>query len=110
MRLYAAGHVPFKSFIINTSANSGESCFASLPKHGTQTACHPTVPLRPATLGATIGQGARIPGKQVRTPRCLTVVSGHRELLVAVPGHTPLWTGLGLHVVPRYATLTARHT
>jgi hypothetical protein len=44
----------------------------------------PLVPLQPNALGATIGKGARIlrhPGKQLRSPRCLTVLSGHREEL-----------------------------
>ena len=51
----------------------------------------PSVPLRPEVLGATMGKGARNlydPGKQLRSPRCLRIVSGHRVRQVprAVPG------------------------
>jgi hypothetical protein len=41
----------------------------------------PFVPLRPSPLGATIVLGAtflRPPGKQLRSPRCLSIMSGHR--------------------------------
>ena len=44
----------------------------------------PSVLLRRAHLGATIGKGARNlqdPGKQLRSPRCLRIVSGHRGQL-----------------------------
>ncbi len=43
-----------------------------------------TVPLQPNAFGATIGEGTRFlhdPGKQLRSPRCLRIVSGHRGLL-----------------------------
>ena len=51
----------------------------------------PPVPLRRAPLGATMSQGARNlhdPGKQLRSPRCLRIVSGHRvrQAPRAVPG------------------------
>jgi hypothetical protein len=41
----------------------------------------PSVPLQPKALGATINRVARIlhdPGKQLRSSRCLRIVSGHR--------------------------------
>ena len=41
-------------------------------------------------------QGTRIlphPGKQLRGPRCLRILSGHRELFDAVPGYTPARSG-----------------
>jgi hypothetical protein len=41
----------------------------------------PPVPLRRTSLGATMSDGAtflRLPGKQLRSPRCLRIVSGHR--------------------------------
>ncbi len=44
----------------------------------------PSVPLRRIHFGATIRKGARFlchPGKQLRSPRCLTLVSGHRGQL-----------------------------
>ena len=44
----------------------------------------PPVPLRRTPLGATIGKGARNlrhPGKQLRSPQCLMIVSGHRGRL-----------------------------
>ena len=55
-----------------------------------QVTLHPSVPLRLATLGATMGSGERIfaiPGKQLRSSRCLIKVSGHRlrQQLDAVP-------------------------
>ena len=51
----------------------------------------PPVPLRANALGATMSQGARNlhdPGKQLRSPRCLRIVSGHwvRQAPRAVPG------------------------
>ena len=58
------------------------------------------VPLQRTHLGATIGKGVRNvrhPGKQLRSPRCLRIVSGHRGLferawspLQVVPGSTVL--------------------
>ncbi len=48
----------------------------------------PPVPLRRNPLGATMAIGAtflRSPGKQLRTPRCLRIVSGHRGQLDASP-------------------------
>jgi hypothetical protein len=42
------------------------------------------VPLQPNALGATMSEGAgflRHPGKQLRSPRCLRIVSGHRGQL-----------------------------
>src|SRR6266478_9144498 len=56
----------------------------------------PPVPLQPTALGATIGKGARIlhhPGKQLRSPRCLRIESGHREPFDDVPDHTPTRSG-----------------
>jgi hypothetical protein len=56
----------------------------------------PSVPLHPTSLGATMANGARFlhhPGKQLRSPRCLRIVSGHREPFDDVPGHTPAWPG-----------------
>ena len=53
----------------------------------------PPVPLRHKAFGATICKGARFlqdPGKQVRSARCLRVVSGHRELFFGVPGSSRL--------------------
>ena len=44
----------------------------------------PSVPLRRKHFGATIRKGARFlchPGKQLRSPRCLRLVSGHRGQL-----------------------------
>ena len=49
---------------------------------------HSFVPLRPNLLGATIVIGAtflRLPGKQLRSPRCLRIVSGHRGRVDAGP-------------------------
>jgi hypothetical protein len=46
------------------------------------------VPLRRKAFGATICKGAGFlhhPGKQLRSPRCLRIVSGHRELFDGVP-------------------------
>jgi hypothetical protein len=43
----------------------------------------PSVPLRRKAFGATICKGTGFlhhPGKQLRSPRCLRIVSGHREL------------------------------
>ena len=48
----------------------------------------PPVPLRRKAFGATIPKGMRfllLPGKQVRSPRCLRIVSGHREPFDVVP-------------------------
>jgi hypothetical protein len=64
----------------------------------------PPVPLQPNVFGATIRKGTRIlhhPGKQVRSPRCLRIVSGHRGQLDDVPGHTPIRSGS--QVVPRFS-------
>jgi hypothetical protein len=52
----------------------------------------PPVPLQPNAFGATIRKGTRIlyfPGKQLRSPRCLTLESGHREPFDNVPGRRP---------------------
>ena len=52
----------------------------------------PSVPLQPNVLGATIGIGTRNlqdPGKQLRSPRCLRLESGHREPFDHVPGRRP---------------------
>lgn len=48
----------------------------------------PLVPLQPNALGATMSEGTRIlhdPGKQLRSPRCLRIESGHRGQLVLGP-------------------------
>ena len=53
-----------------------------------------SVPLQPNAFGATIRKGTGIlhhPGKQLRSPRCLRIESGHREVfttsrLQVVPG------------------------
>jgi hypothetical protein len=55
-----------------------------------------SVPLHPTSLGATMANSARFlyhPGKQLRSPRCLRIVSGHREPFDDVLGHTPAWPG-----------------
>jgi hypothetical protein len=57
----------------------------------------PSVPLQPAPFGATICLGTRIlrdSGKQLRSRRCLSIVSGHREPFEDVPGYTPTRSGL----------------
>src|SRR5712691_7185746 len=79
----------------------------SLPPYFLTSSVPPSVPLQPTALGATIGKGARIlhhPGKQLRSPRCLRIESGHRELFDDVPGHTP--TRSGSQVVPGSSVLT----
>jgi len=56
----------------------------------------PPVPLQSKHFGATIRKGARfldVPGKQLRSTRCLRILSGHRELFDAVPGYTPARSG-----------------
>ena len=71
----------------------------------------PSVPLQPNALGATIGNSARKlhdPGKQLRSPRCLTILSGHRELFDDVPGYTS--TQSGSQVVPGSIVLTLDHS
>jgi hypothetical protein len=68
----------------------------------------PSVPLHPTSLGATMANGTRFlhhPGKQLRSPRCLRIVSGHREPFDDVPGHTPAWPGS--QVVPGSIVLGA---
>jgi hypothetical protein len=79
--------------------------WALLPRSRVQTFrrsnVHPHVPLRPNAFGATIPKGTRIlhvPGKQLRSPRCLRLVSGHREVfttsrLQVVPGSSVLNAG-----------------
>src|SRR5229473_7107936 len=77
---------------------SGNPSFAS--GHGTRVTEHRSratpsalsVPLQPNAFGATIRKGTGIlhdPGKQLRSPRCLTLVSGHREPFDKVPGRRP---------------------
>src|SRR5437879_4118114 len=49
----------------------------------------PSVPLQCKAFGATIRKGPGFlqdPRKQLRSPRCLRLVSGHRELSTSVPG------------------------
>ena len=49
-----------------------------------------SVPLQPNAFGATIRKGTRFlhdPRKQLRSPRCLRIVSGHREPFDGVPGY-----------------------
>src|SRR5712692_10799970 len=68
----------------------------SLPPYFITSSVPPSVPLQPTALGATIGKGARIlyaPGKQLRSPRCLRIESGHREPFDDVPDHTPTRSG-----------------
>jgi hypothetical protein len=68
-----------------TTRGGGRSSFlqrSDVPAFDVQN--DPPVPLRRAHLGATIGKGARNlqdPGKQLRSPRCLRIVSGHRGQL-----------------------------
>src|SRR6267378_2601270 len=67
----------------------------------------PSAPLRRAAFGATIRKGTRNlydPGKQLRSPRCLTILSGHRGPFDDVPGYTP--TQSGSQVVPGSSVLT----
>src|SRR5229473_2743302 len=78
----------------------------SLPPYFITSSVPPSVPLQPTALGATIGNGARIlhhPGKQLRSPRCLRIESGHREPFDDVPDHTP--TRSGSQVVPGSSVL-----
>jgi hypothetical protein len=66
----------------------------------------PSAPLRRTAFGATIRKGTRnlyVPGKQLRSPRCLTILSGHREPFDDVPGYTP--TQSGSQVVPGSSNL-----
>ena len=52
----------------------------------------PSVPLQPNAFGATIRKGTRFlrdPGKQLRSSRCLRIVSGHRELSTDVSDRRP---------------------
>src|SRR6266436_129037 len=68
----------------------------SLPPYFITPSVPLSVPLQPTALGATIGKGARIlhhPGKQLRSPRCLRIESGHREPFDDVPDHTPTRSG-----------------
>lgn len=56
----------------------------------------PSVPLQRKGFGATIRKGTGFrhdSRKQVRSPRCLTLVSGHRERCDGVPGHPRLGRG-----------------
>jgi hypothetical protein len=56
-----------------------------------------SVLLRTAIAGATISPGAtilRLPGKQLRSPRCLRILSGHRDRLAAVPSYIPALAGI----------------
>ena len=74
---------PTKDFCPESAGGGGERDLSLL--------LTPSVPLRPEALGATMGEGARNlhdPGKQLRSPRCLRIVSGHRVRQVprAVPG------------------------
>ena len=66
-----------------------------------------SAPLRRTVFGATIRKGTRNlydPGKQLRHPRCLRLVSGHRGPFDDVPGYTP--TQSGSQVVPGSSVLT----
>ncbi len=83
----------------------------SEPVTSHQSPLWPSVPLQPNALGATIGNSARKlhdPGKQLRSPRCLTILSGHREPFDDLPGYTP--TQSGSQVVPGSIVLTLDHS
>src|SRR5260370_14365591 len=58
-------------------------------EHGSR-ATRSSVPLQPEAFGATIGKGTRFlldPRKQLRSPRCLRLLGGHREPFDGVPGY-----------------------
>src|ERR1700682_1494628 len=66
------------------------------------------VPLQPSALGVTMSQGPGFlqhPGKHPRSPRCLKILSGHREPFYDVPGQTPTRFG---SQVDRFAIALAR--
>src|SRR6266852_6093513 len=71
----------------------------------------PLVPLQRNRFGATIPKGAKFlydPRKQLRSPRCLRIVSGHRELSTDVPGRKPLVLTSALARRPRSSVLAQR--
>ena len=71
----------------------------------------PSVPLQRNPFGATIPKGAKFlydPGKQLRSPWCLRIVSGHRELSTDVPGRKPLVLTSALARRPRSSVLAQR--
>jgi hypothetical protein len=77
---------PLESALTKNSGGGGLPTFEPSNLQTRQRA--PSVPLQPKPSGATMAPGTRIlrdPGKQLRSPRCLRIVSGHRELLNAVP-------------------------
>jgi len=86
-------------------------------EHGTLVTGHgsrisvPSVPLQRNRFGATIPKGAKFlydPGKQLRSPWCLRIVSGHRELSTDVPGSKPLVLTSALARRPRSSVLAQR--
>jgi hypothetical protein len=71
----------------------------------------PPVPLQPGAFGATIPKGTRFlydPRKQLRSPRCLRIVSGHRELSTDVPDRKSLVLTSALARRPRSSVLAQR--
>jgi hypothetical protein len=66
------------------------------PSHCSQTALVPQ--------SAKAREFFSYPGKQLRSPRCLRILSGHREPFYDVPGQTP--TRSGSQVVPGSTVLT----
>ena len=111
----------FQSFPHSASKNTGVGYPASharpfrgdyrapnqSPVTSHQSPLWPSAPLRRTAFGATIRKGTRnlyVPGKQLRSPRCLTILSGHREPFDDVPGYTP--TQSGSQVVPGSSVLT----
>jgi hypothetical protein len=88
----------YKSFRCNTYKKQGDgrSSFYQRSQRSTfKRSNDPPVPLRPAIPSATMSPGARflrLRGKQLRPPRCLRIVSGHRvRQFDAVPIASRAW-------------------
>jgi hypothetical protein len=80
-------------FAKNTRGRGGVDIPSTFGRPDLQTLRRPFVPLQPNAFGATICKGAGIlyvPGKQLRSPWCLKILSGHREPFDDVPGYTPI--------------------
>ena len=92
--------------VCTPNCHSGRGVLPTSKRSAFKPSNDPLVPLQPKALGATMAS-ARIlydPGKQLRSPRCLTILSGHREPFDDVPGYTP--TQSGSQVVPGSSVLT----
>src|SRR5438132_7487508 len=108
---------PFRCNTYRKHGGEGGPCLTASALCLRVSVANPLVPLQGKAFGATIRKGTGFlhdPRKQLRSPRCLRLVSGHRELSTNVPGRKsclgPAFYTLERYNGPQQGDSLSKHT